>query len=1110
MLKKVLNFIFILGLWMSSWRPSSTPGELSAFRQQGTARTVIKSLGEQGPGIHILSANEQGLVLRLVAPAFTIDRISLAEQGFDVISAPGTGITGEPGEPGVPTFGILIGAPPGAAVDIDVLPAQPILAADQIHLAPAPQAEAASEDFQPGGWLYRENQEAYAHSGWWPDVPAYLAEDAWLRDQRILRLEWSPFQFDPTQDRLRWYPELQVTVRFTESPGFVHRTRPSTAAIELNPFETALQETLVNYAIARDWRAWPMDSTALGMALVPGKDYLKIVVDEDGVYRIGFDELQASGLDLTLLNPLYFQLENLGSAVAYELEDDGDGIFELGEALIFYGEKFRGDRLAAIYQDTMQNWLRLCSSCQLQGVFEKYTEDNVYWLSISDQPGIQMVKQDAAPQDQYPVPDAYTATVRAEPSHYWFSYHFTNEDTWFWDRINTGIPVTRSYTLTLDAIAPGVEPVTLRTSLVSRMETTGHHTVFYWNDLVQPVEDAIWNGKTRHTIETSVPVSSLKEGVNTLRMNLIPGASSESIYYDWLEIIYQRKFQAKADQLSFSWDQPGSWQFRVGDIASAQTRIYQVSDSLRPQRWLNPRQIPTEGGVRVEFQVVNDAPAQFWVCGENSIRSPQQITLVQPVDWSMPESGLDYIFITHADFFTTTQRLADYRKEHGLRTRVVDVQDLYDQFNYGIYHPVAVRNFLTYAFQNWQAPPQYAVLVGDGHFNIQFKSNIYAFTPLYMPPNLAFVDPWQGETDSVNLLAAVVGDDILPDVAIGRIPVNTSAELNGIIDKIQTYEAQPFEDWQRNMLFVADNADAAGDFQASAENMISDFLPGYFTPLRVYCTAASCNTASTQIKDAMTGEGALILQYFGHGSINAWAGTPVMFRNVDAEVLTNTHQLPLVLSWTCLDGFWQHPDQNSTEEVMLRNPDGGSIGAFSPTGLGVASGHDAMAAGFLRSLFRDGRWDLASATEAARLALYQTGYNFDLISTYTILGDPALKIRSPYALDVEAPKRQKYGMPGENLAYTLSITNTGIVTDTFSINITGSQWVTTAITQTAALAPGASEAFIVTVQVPDSLLSVLSDYSHVLVESRGDRAQKREVILNSWTGETTFLPIIQR
>ena len=196
---------------------------------------------------------------------------------------------------------------------------------------------------------------------------------------------------------------------------------------------------------------------------------------------------------------------------------------------------------------------------------------------------------------------------------------------------------------------------------------------------------------------------------------------------------------------------------------------------------------------------------------------PRSISHYVAPDLRAASTGADYIVVAHHDYLAGAQQLADYRARDGMRTVVVDVDDLYNQFNDGVYNPIAIKRFLAYAYATWPAPaPQYAVLIGDGHWNFKnFSPDRYPGAAISMPPMLAWVDPHQGEVDSTNLLATIVGDDPIPDLAIGRLVVHSAAELDTIIGKIKRYEANPEQAWQKRLLFVADNTpDGAGDFVA--------------------------------------------------------------------------------------------------------------------------------------------------------------------------------------------------------------------------------------------------------------------------------------------------------
>ena len=61
--------------------------------------------------------------------------------------------------------------------------------------------------------------------------------------------------------------------------------------------------------------------------------------------------------------------------------------------------------------------------------------------------------------------------------------------------------------------------------------------------------------------------------------------------------------------------------------------------------------------------------------------------------------------------------LAEHRRTQGLRTLVVDVEDVYDEFAYGIRDADAIWSLLHYAHEHWQGAPRYVVLAGEGSFD---------------------------------------------------------------------------------------------------------------------------------------------------------------------------------------------------------------------------------------------------------------------------------------------------------------------------------------------------------------------------------------------------------
>ena len=116
----------------------------------------------------------------------------------------------------------------------------------------------------------------------------------------------------------------------------------------------------------------------------------------------------------------------------------------------------------------------------------------------------------------------------------------------------------------------------------------------------------------------------------------------------------------------------------------------------------------------------------------------------------------------------------------------------------------AIREFVSYAYHYWRAPRlRYVLLLGDATYD--FKDYLGTGVENQLPPLLVRTSYLWTASDPA--FAAVHGTDVLPDLAIGRLPASSSSELSSMISKILDYERGAA---RRDGLFVlaADNADA--------------------------------------------------------------------------------------------------------------------------------------------------------------------------------------------------------------------------------------------------------------------------------------------------------------
>ena len=974
-------------------------------------------------GYTIIASNSAGLILEFSSPEYLISRIELEGRVFERIDIPGAEYRSEAGRLRLPVQSALIALPPYADLELEILSDRTQEIPGNFPPIPALSPQPLVEDLQPGEWALPEIQNIAEPEGLYPEAPVRVGDTAWLRDLRIARIDFYPFQYDFQRKNYTWHSSLRVKVRFINN-GVL----PIGDFKDINKFpfldESTLQRKLANYAQAGEWRTNPLAVNVEMRASparteLPGSRY-KIAVSQDGIYRMSYAELQAAGIPVESLDPTTFKMTNQGDEIGIIVENNDGNLhmFSASESIIFYGQKFTGENLAARYADENQHWFTYNThysdgtygywTPQLNAkMFEKYTDTNIYWLNYGDGIGMRMAEISGIPGSA-PVVDRYIKTVHFEQNINWKTTTFTGEETWFGDlvTVNTINQMTaRNYDVQLTSVLGGVYTATLRGEVVAitfnAAPEPDHHTLFYLNDpgRIQPIIDSTWSGKSRYHFEAQFPQNKLIEGQNRLEFMVRLFSSDQNvmlndqIYFDWYEIDYQRALNAENNQLGFLIQQQGPVLVEMSNFSSNDVAILDVSNPLSPEMVSGYAYL----GDEIRFQVENNSERHFHA-GAIQDLSAAEIQAYTPSDLEGPA---DYVLVTHQDLLAGVAPLVNFRQSQGLATLVVDIEDLYNQFNDGIYHPIAIKNFLRYAFTNWDFPPTYVLLVGDGHWNLKGYSS-YNSPQVYIPPNLVWVDPWQGEVDSANLLANVVGDDPLPDVHIARLPVNNLAELSSAINKIVQYEQNDLQDWQKRFLFIADNVpDSAGDFIAHSESIITSQIPAGFIVDRIYendygCPPTPCPQVNTAIVNTINSNGALVVNYTGHGSLNMWSGESI-FVNADIGRLTNSNKLPIILSMTCLDGYWLHPGRggnssSSLVEELIRANAKGAVAAFSPTGLGVATGHEALHRGFYESMFQDGIWELGSAALAAKLELYSTGANLDLLHTFTIFGDPAMRI----------------------------------------------------------------------------------------------------------------------
>ena len=389
------------------------------------------------------------------------------------------------------------------------------------------------------------------------------------------------------------------------------------------------------------------------------------------------------------------------------------------------------------------------------------------------------------------------------------------------------------------------------------------------------------------------------------------------------------------------------------------------------------------------------AGEKFTITGSDSMMKPDKIIVDNFGNLKNVENGADYIFISHKIFRQTTDKFADFWASKHYRTYVVDVEDVYDEFNYGIKHARAIKDFLAYTYENWVKPaPTFVLLVGDASWDPK-KNSPSSVKEDYIPT-------W-GNPVTDNWFVCFDGeDDILPDMFIGRLAIETNDEGLTIFGKAQRYSELPPDDWKKQLLFINGGFDDRE--QRTFGRQSQDIIKNY-----VSAPPASCvpHVISKELDGLYEGEkreeiiseindGKLWVNFIGHGGSGTWE---LMFHDEQVYQLENSEQLPFISSLTCHTGRFANPEITNFGENFVNYSDAGAIGFTGSSGWGFEYEDEVLAKKLFGTVFKDTVRQMGAALALAKIKfwgeLYPTVRTEAILLQYSLLGDPALKLALP-------------------------------------------------------------------------------------------------------------------
>lgn len=301
---------------------------------------------------------------------------------------------------------------------------------------------------------------------------------------------------------------------------------------------------------------------------------------------------------------------------------------------------------------------------------------------------------------------------------------------------------------------------------------------------------------------------------------------------------------------------------------------------------------------------------------------------VSSSDLLQENSQADAVFIVHSDFAEQAKILAEHRNKQGWIVKIVDVKDIYKEFNHGIKSVHAIKSFLKHAHEQWKKPaPLYAVLIGNASWDplkLLNTSNQQDFVPTYGFP---VSDVWFSLLDSTQKN---------PDMVIGRLPVSTPEEATATVNKIIEYDELKASPWMKHFLFLSggdpDDNTFYNQYDGINEYLTNSNICGDTTRIfRQNALGGVDESISFKIRSAIN-EGALWVNFIGHGSplyyeLDGWR----------APDLNNKGKYFLLSTFSCSSGAFGEPSGPCRNETYLTEANKGSVASLGNTFTGIVS-----------------------------------------------------------------------------------------------------------------------------------------------------------------------------
>ena len=917
------------------------------------------------------------------------------------------------GSPAIQNRQLSVGVPTEFGNTIEVLSSSYQEISGQV--VPIPYAKPDSEFFS---YVFKKNSD-YSSFNSYKDELVTFGDFGLLRDINTQVVKVFPIKFNAGLNKIRIYSKIVFRVNFGGS-----------ATVSSKPADDLLDEILINYNVAKYWNkndSSKLKKVAVTNSVLASGKWVRFEASEEGMYKISKSDLSYYGIDASTVDPRTIKIYNNGGKVLPEsilserpsdlvenailVVGEEDGKFDDSDYIIFYG---RGNSF----------WDYDTDGVAIKRFFHPYSNQNYYWITSGGGGGKRMSEKSGSNTSA----DHTQSTTDAFVSFEEDKINIGNTGRLFLGDAFSQSVTSKSYVNSLDGrVSTG--PIKYKFSFV--VASDDGLTLNISENGTQVFSKYLYGISSTQYPKYTTGVyfsnsfsfnSELSENRSVLNFKIAQYSASSFGYLDYFTIQYKKFLTAYNDAVVFFSDTvDGINEYTLDGFSSSNIRIYDITNYDDVNVITNYSML---SGGNCNFQIDENTTlrSKYLAIGSDVFKSPTNPVEVENSDLHAEQTGAKFLIITHKNFKDAANSLKSYKENEApvtISTYVAYIDEIYNEFSCGVVDPTALRDYIKYAYDNWQIQPEYVLLFGKGTYDYK-NTEGYGdnFVPTWQTEEslkLAYYSTITYTTD--DFFVKVSGPDAMVDLGLGRITCRTLQEANEMVNKIKYYELnQDKGSWRNLITLVADDGLTSDTYEGAdhtypSELLANSYFPNSFDINKIYSAAYSDvltgqGRRKPEVNQAIINainDGTLFVNYIGHGSPELWAHEVIFEKSVTLPQLKNDKYFFLCAA-TCDFGYFDIPNYQSAAEALILSPSTGAIASFTSDRVALSGYNHSLNYALVSALFRSQKdtLNLSIPIGKASFNIKQT-YRSVNDQKYNILGDPTLRLLVPqYSASIDS------------------------------------------------------------------------------------------------------------